>query len=120
MPDATPPIVTKRIYAATESTDGLRILVDRLWPRGLTKAAAALDAWVPEVAPSTDLRTWFGHEPERWDAFMRRYWAELDDNPAVADLRARIGTMPTTLLYSARDEQHNQAVALRAYLLGRS
>jgi len=96
------------------------VLVDRLWPRGVRKESLPLDAWLKDVAPSTELRKWFGHDPAKWDEFRRRYFAELDGrvevlNPMLA--AARKGRV--TLLYSARDVEHNQAVALRDYLLER-
>ncbi|GAB1412033.1 DUF488 domain-containing protein [Candidatus Desulfobacillus denitrificans] len=96
----------------------MRILVDRLWPRGLSKAQAAIDHWLKEVAPSNELRQWFGHDPEKWPEFRKRYRAELKDNPALAELRdlSRKGTV--TLVYSAKDELHNQAVVLRQVLDG--
>jgi len=102
----------KRVYEPACDEDGIRILVDRLWPRGVSKDEAALAEWMKDVAPSAALRQWFGHEPARWDEFRKRYRAELKDNPAVETLRemARKGTV--TLVYSARDEQHNQAVVL--------
>lgn len=109
----------KRVYEPAEASDGFRVLVDRLWPRGLRKDAAQLDEWAKEVAPSTDLRRWFAHDPERYDEFVHRYHAELDRNDAVRRLRrqaAEHGTL--TLLYSAHDEEHNQATALLAYLTG--
>ena len=104
--------VAKRIYEPSDPADGRRVLVDRIWPRGLAKEGAAFDEWLPEVAPSTELRTWFGHEPSRWDEFRHRYQAELDGNAAFERLRAEAATERVTLLYSARDEAHNQAVAL--------
>ena len=108
---------TKRIYAPPSPDDGLRLLVDRVWPRGLKKADAALDRWLREVAPSTELRRWFGHDPARWQEFCRRYAAELDQHPAeVAFLRDAGRTQTVTLLFGARDERHNNAVALKAYL----
>lgn len=107
----------KRIYAPAAPEDGARILVDRLWPRGISKARAALTAWVRQVAPSDDLRHWFGHDPERWNEFQRRYDAELDANPVdVSALRAALGQGAATLLFAAHDEAHNNAVALAAYL----
>ncbi|HEY9236684.1 MULTISPECIES: DUF488 domain-containing protein [Phenylobacterium] len=101
----------KRIYEPSDKADGLRVLVDRLWPRGVRKADAHVDVWLREVAPSDELRRWFGHEPERWDEFRVRYGAELDGNAAFAELRG-LARGPTTLLYSAKDEAHNQAVVL--------
>ena len=97
--------------------DGRRILVDRLWPRGLSKQEAAVDLWLKEVAPSTQLRKWFGHDPEKWDEFQRRYRAELDSNEdAVQTLKQAIGKGKATLLYGAHDERHNQAIVLRDWL----
>ena len=110
-------IAIKRVYAAPERTDGTRVLIDRIWPRGLTKEKAALDLWLKDVAPSTDLRKWFGHDPARWDAFRRRYRDELDAMPdAVARLRDLAKQGKLTLLYGAHDEAHNNAVVLAAYL----
>jgi uncharacterized protein YeaO (DUF488 family) len=108
----------KRAYEPAEPDDGMRILVDRLWPRGVSKAKAALDDWIKEIAPSTELRKWFGHDPARWTEFQRRYRAELrgqsDALDRIRDL-ARLGVV--TLVYSAHDEQHNDAVVLRNVLL---
>ena len=107
----------KRIYEPAARGDGWRVLVDRLWPRGLSKEKAGIDLWLRDVAPSSALRVWFGHEPARWPEFRARYHAELRTNPeALAPLlrKARTGTL--TLLYSARDERFNQAAALKAYL----
>lgn len=108
----------KRAYEAPARSDGQRILVDRLWPRGLTRDKAAVDHWIKEVAPSSELRKWFGHDPERWPEFRRRYRAELKKNPALAELRALARKGSVTLLYSAKDEQHNQAVVLKQVLDG--
>ncbi len=114
-------IRTKRVYEAAGSDDGLRILVDRVWPRGRTKAQVQADLWLKEVAPSTELRKWFGHERAKWKTFSHRYQAELDANPeAVAQLFDAAAKGPITLLYSARDEEYNQAVVLRDYLLAAS
>ena len=108
-------IRTKRVYEPAASEDGLRVLVDRLWPRGLKKADAAVALWLKEAAPSAELRRWFGHDPARWDEFRRRYAAELDGNrAALAPLLAAEGTL--TLLYAAHDEEHNNAVALAEWL----
>ncbi len=108
----------KRVYEPAEAGDGARVLVDRVWPRGVTKQAAALTLWLKDIAPSTELRKWFGHEPERWDEFRRRYHAELEqDQDALAELRELRGKGRVTLLYGAHDTEHNQAVALRDYLL---
>jgi uncharacterized protein YeaO (DUF488 family) len=107
-------VAIKRVYDRPADTDGTRILVDRLWPRGLSKAKAALDGWDKEVAPSPALRKWFDHRPERFAEFARRYRAELKHNPAIADLRAMTGKV--TLLYGARDPKINHAVVLAAVL----
>jgi uncharacterized protein YeaO (DUF488 family) len=116
----TTDIRTKRVYEEANVGDGFRVLVDRVWPRGLSKERAAADLWLKDVAPSAALRTWFGHDPSRWSEFRKRYFAELDANPdAVASLRAASGVKRLTLLFGARDEEHNQAVALRDYLFGR-
>jgi uncharacterized protein YeaO (DUF488 family) len=107
----------KRVYEEPSEEDGLRILVERLWPRGLDKKRAAIDVWMKDVAPSPEVRKWFGHAPEKWDEFKRRYWAELEENPGpVAELRRRIREGPVTLIYAARDEEHNGALALCEYL----
>ena len=110
-------IVVKRVYEAPGKADGQRVLVDRLWPRGVSKKDAELTLWLKEIAPTDDLRKWFGHEPERWVEFRKRYWAELDGNTeAVAQLRGVLGEGKVTLLYGAHDEAHNNAVALVGYL----
>lgn len=111
----------KRAYEPPAREDGRRILVDRLWPRGVSKADAAIDRWIKDIAPSTELRKWFGHDPGRWREFRKRYAAELRDHPdQLAELRRRAREGPLTLVYSARDEAHNDAVVLRQALLGRS
>ena len=109
----------KRIYEPVDDDDGQRVLVDRIWPRGLSRARAALDAWMPDVAPSNELRKWFAHDPERWDDFQVRYRSELADNPHVEDLAALAAGGSLTLLYSARDTERNQAVVLASILNGR-
>jgi uncharacterized protein YeaO (DUF488 family) len=110
----------KRAYERPVEDDGVRILVDRLWPRGLKKADAAIDQWAKDIAPSTTLRKWFGHDPARWEEFRRRYVEELRAHPQeVARLRALARKSTITLVYSARDELHNDAVVLRGVLLGR-
>jgi len=107
----------KRAYVKPARSDGLRILVERLWPRGLSKERAAVDVWLKDIAPSPELRRWYGHDPDKWEEFQKRYWAELDTNPdAVAELRRRGREGPVTFVYAARDEQHNGALALREYL----
>jgi uncharacterized protein YeaO (DUF488 family) len=110
-------IVTKRVYEPAAKADGYRVLIDRLWPRGLKKEAVSLDLWAKELAPSTALRQWFGHDPARWDGFRHRYATELD---ALAEhwqpLAEKAARHTVTLLYGARDEEHNNAVAMKAYL----
>jgi uncharacterized protein YeaO (DUF488 family) len=103
----------KRVYEQPTAEDGTRVLVDRLWPRGLTKEKARVDLWLKEIAPSTELRKWFGHDPSRWVEFKRRYRAELrHDTEQVAQLKAEMKKGPVTLVYAARDEEHNEAVVL--------
>jgi uncharacterized protein YeaO (DUF488 family) len=103
----------KRVYAQPSEDDGRRILVDRLWPRGLTKARAKVDLWLKEVAPSTELRKWYAHDPKKWPEFKRRYTQELKAQPGpLAQLRQEASKGPATLLYGARDEEHNEAVVL--------
>lgn len=115
------PVNLKRVYLKPSPDDGARVLVDRLWPRGISKAKAKLDAWLKEIAPSNELRKWFGHDPARWETFQRRYHAELDAQPdqvrAIEDL---VRSGPITLLFAAKDTEHNNAVALRNYLQRRS
>jgi uncharacterized protein YeaO (DUF488 family) len=109
----------KRAYEPAGPDDGARILVDRLWPRGVSKAKAALDEWIKDVAPSTELRKWFSHDPARWAEFQRRYRAELrGQSETLARIRDLAREHVVTLVYSAHDEQHNDAVVLRAVLLG--
>lgn len=108
----------KRAYEDRSPDDGRRVLVDRLWPRGVSKAELADAVWMKDVAPSAQLRKWFGHKPERWAQFRTRYLRELRSNPAVAALRDLVASAPVTLVYSARDEVHNQAVVLAEFLRG--
>ncbi len=111
----------KRAYDSPSPRDGTRILVDRLWPRGISKAKARIDLWLKDVAPSTALRQWFGHDPARWSEFRRRYRAELRRQPdALAQLRALARRGRVTLVFGARDERRNQAVVLKDVLSGRS
>ncbi|MEI9986002.1 MAG: DUF488 domain-containing protein [Aliidongia sp.] len=118
-PRGTLEIRLKRAYEPAAAEDGARVLVDRLWPRGLRKEDLALDAWLKYVAPSTELRRWFGHDPARWDEFRQRYRAELQERPGVLDaLRERARQGPLTLIYAAHDEAHNEAVVLRDLLAG--
>ena len=110
----------KRAYEPATADDGTRVLIDRLWPRGVRKADAAIDQWVKDIAPSTALRKWFGHDPERWAEFRRRYAAEVRQHPEqLSRLRVLARQGPITLVFSAHDEVHNDAVALRKFLLGR-
>ena len=109
----------KRAYEPPATDDGTRILVDRLWPRGITKKRAAIDQWMKDIAPSTELRKWFSHDPARWDEFRRRYAKEVHQNAALLDrLRSLARHGPITLVYSAHDEKHNDAVELRELILG--
>lgn len=110
----------KRAYDPPADGDGTRVLVDRLWPRGVKKADAALDHWAKDLAPSTALRRWFGHDPARWPEFRLRYAEEVRQHGnQFKQLRTLARTRPITLVYSAHDEMHNDAVALRDLLLGR-
>lgn len=110
----------KRAYEPPARNDGARILIDRLWPRGVKKDDAALDQWAKDLAPSTALRKWFGHDPERWQEFRIRYAEEVrQHSEQLTQLRALARTRPITLVYSAHDEVHNDATALRDFLLGR-
>jgi len=107
----------KRAYEPASRSDGQRILVERLWPRGVSKENAALDLWLKDVAPSPQLRKWFGHDPARWKQFEQKYWKELESHADAVDLlrqKAKKGTV--TLVYGARDEQHNAAVALKEFI----
>jgi uncharacterized protein YeaO (DUF488 family) len=107
----------KRAYEEPSGDDGTRILVERLWPRGVSKNQAAIDLWLKEVAPSTELRKWYGHDPDKWEEFRRRYRAELDDKGEVLDdLRRRLRGGPVTFVFAARDEEHNSALLLKEYL----
>ncbi|SDD23630.1 DUF488 domain-containing protein [Niabella drilacis] len=110
-------ITIKRVYEAPAENDGFRVLVDRLWPRGIRKADVAIDEWQKELAPSTELRKWFNHDPEKWTGFQKKYEAELRDNPALDSFLKSLGKhKKITLLYAAKDEQHNQAVVLQEVL----
>ena len=110
----------KRAYEPAAAKDGTRILIDRLWPRGVSKAHAALDHWMKDISPSTELRKWFGHDPARWEEFRHRYTEELHQNAALlSQLRSLAREGPVTLIYSAHDEAHNDAIVLRDLLLGR-
>ena len=117
MRGAVTDIRVKRIYDPPARSDGKRILVDRIWPRGMTREDAHIDAWIKEVAPSIALRRWYQHDPEKWGEFRLRYVAELRQNPAVGELRAAIAASKSvTLLFAARDLMHNNAIVLRDFL----
>ena len=110
----------KRAYEPPTADDGTRILIDRLWPRGVTKERAAIDQWMKDISPSTELRKWFGHDPARWDEFRRRYAKEVHQHAELLDqLRSLSREGPITLVYSAHDEKHNDAVELRELILGK-
>lgn len=112
-------IKIKRVYDKPEESDGFRVLVDRLWPRGISKKEAAVSAWCKELAPSTALRSWFGHDPARWEEFRKRYQAELaapEKRALLAELVRRSEEGPVTLLYAARDPVHNNAAVLAEFL----
>ncbi len=107
----------KRAYDPPAKSDGFRVLVDRVWPRGVTKDALRLDEWLKEIAPSTTLRKWFGHDPAKWEAFEDRYFRELDSHgEQVTRLRQKAREGDVTLVFAAKDLQHNNAVALKEYL----
>jgi uncharacterized protein YeaO (DUF488 family) len=109
----------KRVYDNSNKNDGYRILVDRLWPRGLSRSDVIFDEWMKDLAPSTSLRKWFNHEPEKWSAFTWRYQHELKHNKAVADLMKKLSTYTSvTLLYSANDKEHNHAIVLKEFIEG--
>lgn len=110
-------LAIKRVQEPADDADGFRVLVDRLWPRGISKERARLGVWLKEAGPSNELRTWFGHDPAKFAEFEKRYRAELDDNDAVDELRSILAEHDTvTLVYGAKDTEHNQAVVLRNYL----
>jgi uncharacterized protein YeaO (DUF488 family) len=113
-------IQLRRAYEPAEPGDGFRVLVDRIWPRGLKKEEAAIDLWLKDVAPSSELRKWFGHDPAKWDEFRKRYARELDRNPDVVRFlqeKSRSGTL--TLVFAAKDAEHSNAAALKEYLEAR-
>ena len=110
-------VVVKRVYEPAARGDGTRLLVERLWPRGMKKESVKADGWLKDVAPSDALRRWFGHDPARWNEFCRRYWVELDAREEEwHPIQKAAGRGTVTLLYSARDTEHNNALALKAYL----
>lgn len=113
-------IQAKRVYESAAKEDGTRVLVDRVWPRGVTKEKLKAALWLKDAAPETQLRKWFNHDPARWGEFKKRYFAQLDENPEIVrKLRELAGHGRLTLLYSAHDMEHNQAVALQEYLRAR-
>jgi uncharacterized protein YeaO (DUF488 family) len=121
MPERSPDIRVKRVYDPPDGKDGARVLVDRLWPRGMSKERAKLTLWLKEIAPSDGLRRWFGHDPARFTEFARRYRAELGANSeAVARLKELVKAGRVTLLYGAHDEEHNEARVLADYLQARA
>ena len=112
-------IKIKRVYEQPDKDDGRRILVDRLWPRGLTKEKAGVDVWLKDIAPSTELRKWFGHDPDRWEEFKERYRAELEEAGKMGvlrDIAERAREENVTLLFGAKDTRHNDARALEAFI----
>lgn len=113
----SPLIQIKRAYEKPSPKDGFRVLADRLWPRGLRKEDAAVKEWCKDLAPTSALRTWFGHDPEKWQAFKAKYLHELKQNPAVEDFAATHASKKIiTLVYAAKDTEHNQAIVLQQYL----
>jgi uncharacterized protein YeaO (DUF488 family) len=111
----------KRVYEEPSPKDGCRVLVERLWPRGLTKERASVDLWLKDVAPSPELRKWFGHDPARWKRFQDRYWAELKGKKdPLKQLKQLAKKGPVTMVFAARDEEHNAALALKQFLERRS
>ena len=111
------PIRLKRVYDEPSAADGTRVLVDRLWPRGLSKNEASADLWLKDAAPSSELRRWYGHDPKRWIPFSRKYRAELEARPEILELLEDLrGSAPVTLIFGARDEEHSNAAVLRDVL----
>ena len=111
-------IKIKRIYNAPARGDGIRILVDRLWPRGLSKEKAKVDLWLKDIAPTNELRKWYAHDPKKWNEFRKKYFKELGDHKELADLIIKKTTEgPVTLLYSSKEEKINNAVALKEYII---
>ncbi len=111
-------IAIKRAYEEAAKEDGERILVERLWPRGVSKEKAVIDLWMKEIAPTTELRKWFGHIPERWEEFEKRYWKELEGNKEAVDALRKLmkEKKKVTFIYAAHDEEHNGALALKTFL----
>jgi uncharacterized protein YeaO (DUF488 family) len=110
-------IPLKRVYEEPSESDGTRILVDRLWPRGLTKEKAKVDVWLKDLAPTTELRKWFNHEPSKWTEFKKRYWDEISNNTdALSTFKKYLADGKVTIVYGAKDEKHNDAVVIKQYL----
>jgi uncharacterized protein YeaO (DUF488 family) len=110
-------IQLKRAYDKPQKTDGRRVLIDRVWPRGVRKEDLKLDEWLKDLAPSTELRKWFGHDPEKWEEFRKRYFHELDAHPdTIRQLRAKMREGPLTIVFGSKEERFNNAVALKEYL----
>lgn len=110
-------VFVKRVYEPPAGTDGVRVFVERLWPRGVSKQGARFDLWLKEISPSPELRKWYSHDPEKWEEFQARYRMELERNPeAVGRLRELLDRGPVTLVYAARDEERNSAAVLKAFL----
>ena len=111
------PILLKRVYENPSKRDGFRVLVERLWPRGISKERAQVDLWLKDIAPSSELRKWFGHDSRRWDEFKKRYFAELIQQEALlVDLLTRAKKAPVTFVFASKEERYNNAVALKEYL----
>lgn len=111
------PIKLKRVYEEPQTSDGKRVLIERLWPRGLSKDKACVDLWVKEAAPSTGLRKWFDHDPSKWEEFKKRYFAELDANPeALKPILEIPGNETVTFVFASKEETYNNSAALREYL----
>ena len=110
---------TKRIYDKPDITDGQRILVDRLWPRGVKKSTSNIDVWLKEIAPSDELRKWFSHEADKWEEFKRKYKAELDSNKAFEELLKTVKESDVTFIFASKDAEHNNAVALAEFVRAR-
>jgi len=110
-------IQLKRAYDKPQKADGFRVLIDRVWPRGVRKEDLKLDEWLRTLAPSTELRQWFGHDPEKWDEFRKRYFQELDEHPdEIRKLRAKLRDGPLTIVFGSREQRFNNAAALKEYL----
>ena len=109
----------KRVYLKPDKEDGIRILVDRLWPRGLTKEKASIDLWLKDIAPTTELRKWFDHDPTKWNEFRKKYYLELENNKEQGFLlKEQIEKGPITLVYAAKDEEHNEALVIKDFFTG--